>query len=337
MPWLARSGFGLSPTTATRRMEARILLDLMVVHASGLPGKWACSCIFARTLSGAWTGLEPAESAAGAADPRQCTGPGCSCPEDPLAGAAAWTAAARCSVRGLLAVIAVGCDGRRAEAVRQQLGRRSLLAHAVQQVAEAGPDRSWSRCRTAYLAAGVRLRGRQPGAAGRRRHPRGGPPAGPGPCRRQGQPPAGARSAAAPAPAGPPGPGPGPGGARAGRLRVQLPPRVGPALAPLADGTGAVLRSGAPPDLGAEAEDLPWLREDGGFYLLDAATFASPAAAMAAAWSRWRPNPRKRWSPTAGSGLAVCRALLAERLRRAASAGRAGRPLRLPACRATVL
>jgi CMP-N-acetylneuraminic acid synthetase len=269
-----------------------------------------------KTLSGAWTGLDGQKMPPALSIRANVPVPGAHVQKVPWRSHAAWTAAARCSVRGLLAVIAVGCDGRRAEAVRQQLGRRSLLAHAVQQVAEAGPDQvlaSLPDPRLADLASacGVDSLVRPAGAVtleaallhaldhagGKVSHLLALDPL----------------------------------------LPLRRPGRLAQALAlavrDQADCVFSCHRESSliwhrsamglipcfdpahPPDLGAEAEDLPWLREDGGFYLLDAATFRQTGNRHGGRLAPLETEPEEAVVAVGSSGLAVCRALLAEAAR----------------------
>jgi CMP-N-acetylneuraminic acid synthetase len=225
-------------------------------------------------------------------------------------------------VQGLWVMIAVGCEGRPAAMVRQTLGGRLLLDLAVRQAAEARPGRILvSVPDGSYLPLACAC-----GAEGLLR-----------PAGRDGLDEALAQVLdLAPA---------------AGKIAHLLsldpllplrgPGRLAEAVAlarrERADCVFSCHRESAllwhrspmglvpyfdparPPDLGSLAEQLPWLREDGGLYLLRAAAFAR---------SRCRRGGRLVALETAAAeavvadgpaGLAVCRALAAERDRAAAA------------------
>jgi len=225
-------------------------------------------------------------------------------------------------VRELLAVIVVGCDGRRAEAVRQTLAGETLLARAVRQVQEARPGRIAASLPGRDLAAVA-------AAAGAEALIR----------------PAGATTleaalehalaTAAPRPRWLLATDPVLPLRRPGRLAAAL------ALARREQAgcvfschrESALLWQESPmglipyfdparrPDLGAGGDDLPWLREDGGFYLLEAGAFERAGNRHAGRIAPLQTAPEEAVPAADAAGLAVCRALLAEQARAAAAAG----------------
>ncbi len=74
------------------------------------------------------------------------------------------------------------------------------------------------------------------------------------------------------------------------------------------------------PELGTVADDLPWLKEDGSFYLLDVATFQRTGSRHGGRIAPLETDPGEAVVAVDSAGLAVCRALLAEQER----AGQAG-------------
>jgi hypothetical protein len=223
-------------------------------------------------------------------------------------------------VRGLLAVIAVGCDGRRAEAVRQMLGRRTLLEWSVAQLTEVSPDQVLVSVPDAELAALA------------------------GACGTEGvvRPPGEATLEAALDHAL---------GRAVGRpthvlaidplLPLRHPGRLAQAVTlAVREGADCVfschresaliwLRSpmglvpcfdpACPPGQGGRAEELPWLREDGGFYLLDVATYRRAGHRHGGRLAPLETEPEEAVAAIGPAGLAVCRALIAERVRAAAA------------------
>jgi hypothetical protein len=75
-----------------------------------------------------------------------------------------------------------------------------------------------------------------------------------------------------------------------------------------------------PPGLGSVADDLPWLREDGGFYLLSVAGFTRSGNRHGGRIAPLETDPAEAVAATDAAGLAVCRALIAEE-RRAGEVG----------------
>jgi len=216
-------------------------------------------------------------------------------------------------VRGLLATIAVGCDGRRADLVRQTLDGETLLARAVRQVHEAGPDRIVVSLPDGESARVARAAGSEPVV------------------RPHGADTLEAALEHALAVAGAP------------MSHVLAVDPVLPLRRPgrLAQAVVLAVREGADcvfschrasallwhrsemglvpyfdparrPGLGATADDLPWLKEDGGFYLLAAATFARAGSRHAGRIAPLETDPAAAVAAAGPAGLAVCRALLAE-------------------------
>lgn len=225
------------------------------------------------------------------------------------------------SVERLLGLISVGCDGRPAAAVRQVLSGETLLARAARAIREAGPDRVVASlmddalapaARAADLAVRIRPTGRHA-----------------------------LEDAVAHAldleseayshvlvvdPLLPL--------CRPGRLAQAI--RL--AVRDQADCVFSCHRESAllwhrsemglvpyfdparRPGLGTPADDLPWLREDGSFYLLNVATFARTASRHGGRIAPLETDPSEAVSAADSAGLAVCRALLAEHQR----AGQAG-------------
>ncbi|HOX24948.1 MAG TPA: hypothetical protein PLL30_04185 [Candidatus Krumholzibacteria bacterium] len=224
-------------------------------------------------------------------------------------------------MRRLLVTLIAGCDGRRGELVGQTLHGESLLARSARQVQEAGGDRlvaslpsggPVSLARKAGIESLVRPRGADSleAATAHALELAGGdfshvlvvdPVL---PLRRSG------RLAQALALA-----------AREGadcvfschRESALLWHRSAMGLVPCFDPARR-------PDLGAPAEDLPWLNEDGGFYLLATATFAATRSRHGGRSAPLETEPAEAVAADGPAGLAVCRALLAE-LARAGSAG----------------
>ncbi len=69
------------------------------------------------------------------------------------------------------------------------------------------------------------------------------------------------------------------------------------------------------PGLGGVADDLPWLKEDGGFYLLNVAAFERTGSRHAGRIAPLETDPAEAVVAVDSAGLAVCRALLAEQTR----------------------
>ena len=67
-----------------------------------------------------------------------------------------------------------------------------------------------------------------------------------------------------------------------------------------------------PPHLGEAEPDLPWLREDGGFYVLGVAAFQQAGTRHAGRIAPLETAPAEAVLAVDPAGLAVCRALLAE-------------------------
>jgi hypothetical protein len=80
------------------------------------------------------------------------------------------------------------------------------------------------------------------------------------------------------------------------------------------------------PDLGGVADDLPWLREDGAFYLLAARAFRAAGTRHCGRIAPLETDAAEAVLAIDSAGLAVCRALLAE----ASRAGGAGTGAPLP-------
>ena len=74
-------------------------------------------------------------------------------------------------------------------------------------------------------------------------------------------------------------------------------------------------------DLGGGADDLPWLKEDGGFYLLRVTTFREQGSRHAGRIAPLELEPAEAVVADGSSGLSVCRALLAERAHAGAAVG----------------
>lgn len=226
-------------------------------------------------------------------------------------------------MRDLLAVIVVGCDGRPAGAVRQQLGRRSLLALAVEQVAEAAPQAVVASLPDATLlqtarAAGVEALVRSQGTdtleaallhalAADIHMPR--PPThllavDPLlPLRRPGRLDAAIRLAAR---------------ERADcvfschRESALIWHRSAMGLVPCFDPASR-------PELGGAGGDLPWLREDGGFYLVSVAALRRTGSRHGSRLMPLETTPEEAVAANDGTGLAVCRALRSQSRRLAAT------------------
>jgi hypothetical protein len=213
----------------------------------------------------------------------------------------------------LLAVIMVGCDGRRASAVRTVLAGEDLLSRAGRSVAEVAPDRVVVSVPDAAhgdlgLAAGLDPVVRPSGAVSLEEALQGALAAVPGswshvlaldpllPMRRPGRLAAAYRLAV-----------------REGadcvfschresallwqRSPMGLVPYFDPTRRPgVADGDGG----------------LPWLKEDGGFYLLATAAFERDGHRHAGRIAPLEIDPEEAVVADSASGLAVCRALLGE-------------------------
>jgi CMP-N-acetylneuraminic acid synthetase len=220
-----------------------------------------------------------------------------------------------------LAVIAVGCDGCPSEAVRQKLGRQTLFERAVQQVAEAGPNQLLASLPAVDLAPLARSCGVDPLVR-----------------------PSGASTLeAAIAHAL--------GHAAGGTSHILAVDPLVPLRRPgrLAQALVLAVREGAdcvfschressllwhrspmglvpyfdparPPGRIRHADALPWLREDGGFYLLDAAAFRQTGSRHGGRVLPLEIDAGEAVAAVDAAGLAVCRALLAERSRAAARA-----------------
>ena len=220
----------------------------------------------------------------------------------------------------LLGVIIVGCDGHRADAVRRTLGGETLLQRAARMIREAGPDQVVVSLPDSILAPTVLAAGLEP----RRR-------------------PAGDHSLEA---------------ALAHALETEdtefshvlavdpLLPLCRPGR--LAQAVSLAVREGADcvfschreaallwhrsemglvpyfdparrPGLGTVADDLPWLKEDGSFYLLNVATFRQTGSRHAGRITPVETDPAEAVAAGDSAGLAACRALIAEKLRTDAS------------------
>ena len=216
----------------------------------------------------------------------------------------------------LLGVITVGCDGQRADAVRQTLAGETLLERAARMIREAGPDQVVVSIPDPILAPAVLTTGLEP----RRR-------------------PAGDHSLEA---------------AIAHALDVEKTEfshvlAVNPLLplcrpGRLAQAVTLAVREQADcifschhessllwhrsemglvpyfdptrrPGLGTVADDLPWLKEDGSFYLLDVATFRRTDSRHGGRIAPLETDPAEAVMAVDSAGLAVCRALLAEEAR----------------------
>ncbi len=225
-------------------------------------------------------------------------------------------------MRGLLALIVVGCDGRPAEMVRQTIGGRTLLDLAVQQAVGVRPERilvSVPREGPAGLASacGVECLERPPN------------------CNTLEDALAQALADAAAVishvlcldPL----------------LPLRRPDRLAQAVAQArrenADCVFSCHREAAllwhrsamglvpyfdPARLagpGAEAADPPWLREDGSLYLLTAASFRRTRCRHGGRLTPLETAPQEAVVADGPAGLAACRALAAQRARCAAAAG----------------
>jgi CMP-N-acetylneuraminic acid synthetase len=73
------------------------------------------------------------------------------------------------------------------------------------------------------------------------------------------------------------------------------------------------------PDLNTGAQSIPWLREDGGFYLLTVASFLSTGCRHGGRLSPLETSPQEAVVADGHAGLSVCRALAAELARQAAA------------------
>lgn len=71
------------------------------------------------------------------------------------------------------------------------------------------------------------------------------------------------------------------------------------------------------PGPGGGAGDLPWLREDGGFYLLDISSFRKMRCRHSGRLFPLETTPEEAVAANGPAGLAACRALAAERARAA--------------------
>ncbi len=228
------------------------------------------------------------------------------------------------SVGELLAVITVGCDGRPAGAVRQTLGGTSLLERAVARVAEVSPDQVAVSLPDPALAQAAREAG-VPALvrddAGERLED------------------AVDHALAAH-----------PEHARVLTIDPLLPLiRPGRLAAALTLATresadcvfschreSALLWQRSPmglvpyfdparrPDLGDIADDVPWLREDGGFYLLSVDAFRRAGTRHTGRIAPLETDAAEAVLAADAAGLAVCRALIAEASRAAAAAAAAG-------------
>lgn len=221
----------------------------------------------------------------------------------------------------LLAVITVGCDGRSAAAVRSTLDGESLLARALRMVAEVAPERVVASvpdavAGSAAWAAGVEPVVRPPGEATLEQALQGAlTSAGDGhshvlavdpvlPLRRPGRLAAALRLAVLE-------------GAdcvfschRESSLLWQRSPM---GLVPYFDPTRH-------PGLAGGDDAVPWLREDGGFYLLTTAAFRRDGHRHAGRLAPLETEPEEAVAADTASGLAVCRALLHESAARAGTA-----------------
>ena len=221
----------------------------------------------------------------------------------------------------LLAVITVGCDGRPADAVRQSLGRETLLERAGRLLMEAAPDRVVvsipdDGLRAASLAAGgeplVRT-GRDHSLEGALTEALDALPDDYDlvlavdpllPLRRPGRLAAALRLAAA---------GQADSVFTCHRHAALLWRRSPMGLVPYFDPA----ERAAAPD---HADELSWLREDGGFYLLDTACFRRDRSRHCGRMAPLETEPAEAIGAADAAGLAACRALIAERRREAAAA-----------------
>jgi CMP-N-acetylneuraminic acid synthetase len=216
-------------------------------------------------------------------------------------------------VSDLLAVITVACDGRPAEAVRRALGGETLLARAVRQTDEIRPATVVISLPDDVLAGVARAAGAESVVR-------------PPDCRSLEEALEHARTTAATPPRWLLAIDPLLPLRRPGRLREALAvarrERAGCVFS--CHRESALLWQRSPmglvpyfdpasrPGLGSGADDLPWLREDGGFYLLDAAAFADEGTRHAGRIVPLETEPAEGVRVADASGLAVCRALLAE-------------------------
>jgi hypothetical protein len=219
-------------------------------------------------------------------------------------------------VQRLLGVISVGCDGRPAAAVRQALGGESLLQRAARAIAEAGCDRVVvslpdGDLEDAVLAAGLEPRLRPAGAHSLEAAV------------------ADALDAEPPAfthvlvldpliPLGRP-------GRLAQAIRLAWRERADCVFSCHRESALLWHRSemglvpyfdpARRPGLGTASDDLPWLKEDGGFYLLDVACFRRSGSRHGGRIAPLVTEAAEAVLAADAAGLAVCRALLAERER----------------------
>jgi len=221
----------------------------------------------------------------------------------------------------LLAVITVGCDGRSAEAVRSTLAGESLLARALRMVAEVAPEGVVASVPDAVAGGAAREAGVEPivrqlcdatleqalegalmATGGPYSHVLAVDPV--LPMRRPGRLAAALRLAVLE-------------GAdcvfschRESSLLWQRSPM---GLVPYFDPTRH-------PGLGDGGDAVPWLKEDGGFYLLTTVAFRRDGHRHAGRLAPLEIEPEEAVAADTASGLAVCRALLHEAAARAVTA-----------------
>lgn len=223
-------------------------------------------------------------------------------------------------MRNLLALITVGCDGRQGQAVKAVLNGETLLARAVRQLAEVSPDTVLASLPDSSLvgiarAAGVESVVRQPDQTSLEAALEAALSIGSSDV----------SHVLAVDPVLPM--------RRTGRLAEALRVSVGEA----ADCVFSCHRESAllwqrtemglvpyfdpsrHPSLTAAADSPPWLREDGGFYLLRVEAWRRCGHRHAGRLAPLEIDPAEAVAATDAAGLAVCRALLAEYQRLAAT------------------